>query len=31
MREALIEQHPDTKEHMDALLRFMEQLQLRPS
>jgi len=30
-REALIAQHPDTKEHMDALLRFMEQFSYSPS
>jgi hypothetical protein len=31
VRETLIAQHPDTKEHMDALLRFMEQCSYLPS
>ena len=31
VREALIEAHPDTKEHMDALLRFMEKYSYAPA
>jgi hypothetical protein len=31
VREALIEQYPNTKEHLDALLRFMEQYSYAPA
>jgi hypothetical protein len=31
VREALIPQYPDTKEHVDALLRFMEQYSYAPA
>jgi hypothetical protein len=31
VREALIRAHPDTKEHLDALLRFMEQYNYAPA
>ena len=31
VREALIVQHPETKEHMDALLRFMERYSYEPA
>jgi hypothetical protein len=31
VREALIAQHPETKEHLDALLRFMEPFSYKPA
>jgi hypothetical protein len=31
VREVLTETHPDTKEHMDSLLRFMEQYSYKPT